>query len=192
MKQAVEHSPEEKSGQFQIHYRELNHADSAEYRRIRLECLQKYPDFFGSTFDEEFHAASVRLAQVPKENSKNSFVCGAFNAEERLVGICGFTAEQRLKTQHRGEIQQLFVDPLYLRQGIGKKLLTLSIQKAFNTTQIEQIILGIVSTNEIAIQLYKLFGFIEYGRLANYFKTGGSYFTQVFFVLHKSKQKQVF
>lgn len=175
-----------------INYRELQYSDSQEYRRIQLECLIKHPNNFGTTYDEEFYSTSLSLESVIKAAAKNSFMFGAFTSENKLIGICGFVAEQKLKVRHRGEIVQLFVDPRYARQGIGKKLLVASIDKAFEDNQTEQIILGVVNANENAINLYKQLGFKEYGKLDNYFKSGSEYSAQVFFVLSKSRIVQVF
>jgi ribosomal protein S18 acetylase RimI-like enzyme len=175
----------------EIFYRELSYSDTHEYRRLRLECLIKFPDYFGTTFDEEFQSVSVRLENIIKEAVKNSFVMGAFAPDERLIGICGLVGERRLKTLHRAEIVQLFVDGNYTRQGIGKKLLWLSIQKAFQDNQTEQLTLGVVNENAIAIHLFKQLGFSEYGRLPNSFRSEAGYSTQVFFSLNKQKLKLV-
>lgn len=170
-------------------YRELNYLDAYEYRRLRLECLLKFPGYFGTTFDEEFQSVSLRLENIIKEAVKNSFVMGAFAPDKRLMAICGVVGEKKLKTLHRGEIAQLFVDEQHARQGIGKKLLQLSIHKAFVDYQIEQLTLGVVSENAVAIHLFKQLGFSEYGRLPNAFRSEAGYSTQVFFTLNKQKLK---
>ena len=168
-----------------IFYRQLTITDCDEYRRIRLECLKQYPDNFGSTYEEELNAQSLKLDNAIKGTDKGNFAMGAFTASNKLIGICGLVRELRLKTRHRGEIVQMYIDPAFARQGIGKTLLQLSIENAFQDTETEQIILSVVYTNDKAVKLYKQLGFIEYGRLENYFKIDTRYFTQLFLCLTK-------
>jgi len=169
-----------------IFYRQLVPGDYTEYRRLRLSCLDQFPDNFGTTYEEEVISQSLKLERAVKFPNNAHFVSGAFSPDEKLIAICGFVSETRLKARHRGEIVQMFVEPEYARQGIGKKLLQLTIDKAFANDQTEQIILSVVYTNEYAVALYKQLGFVEYGRLANYFKTGAIYFTQLFLNLSKN------
>jgi RimJ/RimL family protein N-acetyltransferase len=169
-----------------LFYRQLISNDYNEYRRIRLGSLKEYPNNFGAIYEEELNSKSLKPGSAIKFTNDSNFAFGAFSPEEKMIGICGFVTDLRLKTRHRGEIVHMFVDTEYTGQGIGKKLLQLTIDKAFNNNQTEQIILGVVYTNENAIKLYKQFGFVEYGKLEKYFKTGSQYFTQLFFSLTKS------
>jgi ribosomal protein S18 acetylase RimI-like enzyme len=168
-----------------IFFRQLITTDYDEYRRIRLDSLKQYPDNFGSTYEEEFNSQSSKLDNAIKGTGKGNFAMGAFTDYYKLVGICGLVRDLRLKTRHRGEIVQMYVDPSFAGQGIGKTLLRLTIEKAFHNTEIEQIVLNVVYTNDKAVKLYKQLGFIEYGRLENYFKTGTRYFTQLFLNLSR-------
>lgn len=174
----------------QIIFRQLISTDYDEYKRVRLVSLKQYPDNFGTTYDEELNSKSLKLEEAIKFKGHNNFAFGAFSSEEKIIGICGFVTEPRLKTQHRGEIVHMFVEARYAAQGIGTKILQLVINKAFDNTQIEQIILGVVYTNEKAVKLYKQLGFVEYGRLEKYFKTATQYFTQSFLCLRKEDYNQ--
>ena len=169
----------------EIIYRQLGPADLAEYRRVRISCLEQYPDNFGTTVQEEIEAAVLKLDRSITHADDHNFTLGAFNTGKVLIGICGFLAETRIKTQHRGEVVQMFVDAGYNGQGIGMALLQQVIDKAFGSPLIEQIILSAVYENKNALKLYERAGFIEYGRLGNYFKSGSGYTTQSFFVLNK-------
>lgn len=169
----------------EIFYRLLAPDDLAGYRRIRISCLEQYPDNFGTTPLEEKNAAVLKLNHSITRPDSCNFTMGAFNADNQLIGICGFLAETRQKTKHRGEVVQMFVDPAFKGLGIGRTLLQKVIDQAFGSGQIEQIILSAVFENKKAIKLYEQAGFIEYGRLQNYFKSGTGYTTQSFFVLNK-------
>ena len=167
----------------QILYRQLFATDYTDYKRVRLSCLMQYPDNFGTTYEEEFDAKYLKLEKAIEFADNNNFAFGAFSSEGKMIGICGFIAAIGLKKQHRGEIVQLFVETKYANQGIGRKLLQQVISKAFENKQIEQIVLGVVYTNEKAVKLYEQLGFIDYGRFEKYFKTTTQYFTQLFLCL---------
>ena len=165
--------------------RQLMPTDYDEYKRIWLDCLKQHPGNFGATYEEGLHSKSLKLANAINASDEYNFAFGAFIAGQKLIGLCGLITDPRIKARHRGEIVQVFVDPAYKGQGIGKKLLQLSIDKAFANEETEQIVLSVASANENAIRLYQRFGFAEYGRLENFFKPGTEYFTQSFFYLMK-------
>lgn len=168
-----------------IVYQQLSAADYVEYRRVRLESLRQYPDCFGSTYEEEFHLNSLKLDRSIKEADDYNFAMGAFTQDKKLIGLCGLITDMRVKTRHRSEIIHVFVDRQYGNQGVGKKLLQLTIDKAFHTEETKMIMLGVVHTNNNAVKLYKQLDFTEYGKLEKYFKSGDKYFTQLFLQLSK-------
>jgi RimJ/RimL family protein N-acetyltransferase len=167
-----------------ISYRILQVADLDKYKAIRHRCLKEYPDNFGTTLEEELQSKFPKLEPAIKGIDKDSFTFGAFDGDN-LVGICGFLREPRTKTKHRGEVIQMYVDTAYAGKEIGKALLKHTIDKAFQNPAIEQITLSLVYGNEKAEKLYKQLGFVEYGRLANFFKAGDKYTTQLFMVLNR-------
>jgi RimJ/RimL family protein N-acetyltransferase len=169
----------------QIIFRQLIATDYNDYKSVRLESLKQYPNNFGTTYDEELNSTSLKLDTAIKCADNNNFAFGAFSSAEKLIGICGFVTEPRLKTKHRGEVVHMFVDSKYAGQGIGRALLQLVINKAFDNSQIEQIILSVVYTNKNALNLYKQLRFAEYGRLEKYFKTKDQYYTQSFLCLRR-------
>ena len=130
----------------EIFFRQLVLEDLAAYRRIRIECLEHYPHNFGTTPAEEINSKTLKLDKAITQPDNCNFAIGVFNAHQKLIGICGFLAETREKTKHRGEVVQMFVDPAYKGQGIGKALLQQVTEKAFSSGLIEQIILSAVFT----------------------------------------------
>ncbi|HEY0677975.1 MAG TPA: N-acetyltransferase [Chitinophagaceae bacterium] len=173
-----------------ISYRQLIPSDQNEYNRLRLEGLKNYPQYFGSTFEEESLLISLRLSNAIRAADYCNFAFGAFSEKGGLAGICGFVTDTKIKTKHRGELVQMIVDPEYKGQSIEKILLELIIGKAFSNEQTEQITLVVAAANESAIRLYRQFGFVEYGRLENYYKSGKEYFGQCFFYLQQRQFKQ--
>ena len=165
-----------------IKFRLLDSKDRESYRQIRLESLTNYPEFFGDTYEEEINATTLKFDKALKSSDGNSFLVGAFS-EDILIGICGFIQDGRMKTSHRGDIVQVYVDPSFSGQGIGSELLKITIAKAFENGLIDQILLSVVYINEKAINLYKKHCFAPYGMLENYFRWGEKNWAQLFMVL---------
>lgn len=166
----------------QIIYRLLNSTDRDSYSRIRLECLTNYPDYFGDSYEEEIHAGQSRFEKTFLLSKDHSFLYGAFS-QGILIGISGFIQQKRIKTVHRGELVQVYVDPSFSGQGIGSRLIALTIAKAFDNIFIDQILLSVVLSNDQATKLYQKFGFVLYGVIKNYFKTADHSWTQIFMTL---------
>lgn len=170
-----------------VNFRKLQIEDYEIYRSLRLDCLENFPENFGSSRDEE---AKVLAAKFKKfaSNPASDFLLGAFD-KQNLIGIAGFERAERRKTQHRGEIVQIYVSPNYAGQGIGSSLLQKVIEAAFEIEGVEQIELGVVSNNLQAIRLYEKFGFKIYGVQPNYFKDEGKYWHQKLMQLCKDEYK---
>jgi len=162
--------------------RRLTQTDAKAYRQARLYCLKTYPDNFGSLYEDEVTKEKLFFEECLENISCDSFIFGAWDGEV-CVGLCGFVPEKRRLTKHGGELIQMYVHPNYQRQNIGEKLVIATINEAFKNPEIEQVTLGVVSTNAVAIALYKKMGFIEYGLLKNCFKTANGYAHQQLFQL---------
>ena len=67
----------------------------------------------------------------------------------------------------QGHIGQLGIGVLheFWNMGIGRRLMTAAVRWVEQHREIEIISLNVFSTNERAIQLYRNFGFTEYGRM---------------------------
>jgi len=165
-----------------INFRLLEAKDRESCRQIRLECLTSYPEFFGDTYEEEINAPNLKFDKALRLGDRTSFLMGAFS-EDSLVGICGFIQDGRMKTSHRGELVDVYIDPSFSSHGIGNELLGLTIAKIFENNFIDHVLLSVVNTNEKAINLYKKHGFVQYGILENYFNRGNDSWAQLFMVL---------
>jgi ribosomal protein S18 acetylase RimI-like enzyme len=155
--------------------RELLAADAVSFRRLRLEALQKYPDSFGSTYEVE---AAKPLEYFLERLEKNS-VFGGFDHKE-LVGIIGFYQQSGIKDKHKGFIWGMYVRPPLQGSGLASALLSSVIELA--KTQVEQIQLTVVTTNQRAVRFYKASGFGEYGFEKNALKSDDRYFDELHMV----------
>jgi RimJ/RimL family protein N-acetyltransferase len=167
-------------------YRLLNQADRETYKKLRLECLQNYPENFGTLYAEEMESDSLKFDKILSKSSGPEFLMGAFESDT-IIGICGYIQEKRLKTRHLGEIIQMYVTPSFARKGIAANLLKISLEQAFSDINLEQITLGVVESNLAAIHIYQKAGFKQYGIFPKYYKADGKYETMVFMNIFREK-----
>jgi RimJ/RimL family protein N-acetyltransferase len=167
-----------------MQFRKLGAQDASNYRALRLRCLLEFPDNFGSTLEEESLQPELKFEQILMQNETDSFMIGAF-ADGQMIGLCGFRRETRKKTKHRGEIVQMYVSKEHAGKHIGSALLKTTIAAAFEIPEIGQITLSVVHQNEKANKVYEQMGFSEYGKIANYFKSGERYWDQRFMILYR-------
>lgn len=86
-------------------------------------------------------------------------ICG-----EKVIGISGIDMKSRIE-KHIG-VFGISIAKDFRGEGIGSQLMQLVISEAEkNIPQLEIITLGIFSNNDLAKQMYKKFGFVEYGIL---------------------------
>jgi RimJ/RimL family protein N-acetyltransferase len=160
-----------------IHYRKLLPADSKQYRDVRLDALQKFPENFGSNYETESAKPKLAFEIAIEQQADNNFIIGAFDGE-KLIGICGFAQETGPKIRHRGLIIQMYIRPQYQGKGLGFKLLQTTVDEAFKIPEVEQLALGVISHNVNAAKIYERAGFKEFGMQPNYLKIGDKYLHQ--------------
>lgn len=167
-----------------ITYRKLKPSESADFRRVRLECLRAAPDQFGTLYEDEAAKAKLYFEDLIETDGADVFFFGAFAADD-LVGIAGFVRGERTKTRHRGEIVSMYVNPNFRGARIGENLLRALLKEVFNLEGVEQVHLTAVADNRAALNLYERIGFETFGVQKNYFKLGRRYWDQNFMQLMK-------
>jgi ribosomal protein S18 acetylase RimI-like enzyme len=170
-----------------IIYRKLRPEETAAYREIRLECLKNFPDWFGSVFEEQVNIPKLHGETVIEEQKPESFILGAF-VGDKLVGICGFTKETRIKTKHRAEVTQVYVKPEYQGKKMGEGMIRALAKEAFANPEVEQLELGVETNNPSAIRTYEKVGFTTFGHIKHYFKVGDKYFDEYLMVLYRNSK----
>jgi RimJ/RimL family protein N-acetyltransferase len=157
--------------------RKLEKTDAKEFQRLRLFALQNNSTAFGSSFEEEIKKSLEQFEAFIEPQTQRVF-WGAFQAD-RLIGMVGLGREDGVKTEHKGFIRSMFVDQSARKQGVAAELLNTAISYSLAQMKIEQLTLAVTSTNVEAINLYKKFGFIEYGIEPHALKIEGKYFSEV-------------
>jgi RimJ/RimL family protein N-acetyltransferase len=141
---------------------------SIEYTYINLQGEQK-------TLEEE----QEMLKKFIKGINEHKAVMLLAVVEGNVIGISEVMAGKGASS-HEGTFG-ISVAEEYRGEGIGKLLTRLVLEEAEkNIPQLRIVTLGVFADNEIGIDMYRKFGFIEYGRLPQGFLRKGQYTDHVY------------
>ncbi|EJQ70072.1 hypothetical protein IG7_02745 [Bacillus cereus HuA2-4] len=152
----------------------LTKEDAEKYWDLRLQALQVNPEAFVTTYEEAIRQENPIKRVESNLTATTSCTFGAFNEENHLVGVVTLLTEEREAYKHKGHIVAMYVDTQNRRNGLARKLITNAIQRA-RDIKLEQLTLGVVSTNEPAKKLYESMGFKTYGIEKRAIKVNGVY-----------------
>jgi len=147
-----------------LSYRKLAADEAPQYREIRLECLQAYPDNFGSTFEEQSKLPKLMFEKVLEKQEDDKFVTGVFD-QDKLIGICGFLPFIPHSDQIPSDtavLIQVYVRQKYSGNRIGLGLIQATVTEGFNASAVDKIILEVKADNTSAIRVYEQAGFQTY------------------------------
>jgi ribosomal protein S18 acetylase RimI-like enzyme len=166
----------------------LTEADAEAYQQLRLRALRDEPEAFASSYED---AVDRPLTEVIKRlknegGSPDNFILGAF--DDALVGTVGMYREQGQKLQHKGTIWGVYVAPEARGRGTGRILMRKALAHAATLSGLEQVYLGVATTNTTARQLYLSLGFEVYGIERHAMKLGGRYIDEELMVLWLTPQ----
>ncbi|WP_240795537.1 GNAT family N-acetyltransferase [Aquibacillus halophilus] len=153
--------------------KQLTATDSSAYWEIRLEALQKNPSAFITTYQDALNKVNPVNETAERFANGNNYTYGAY-LKNNLVGVVTMLRQTHPKFKHKAEILAMYVSNEIRGLGIGTKLLDKTIEQA-KLVGIEQLQLGVVSTNIPAIALYKKVGFSIYGTEIRAIKMNDSY-----------------
>jgi len=131
----------------------LNSQDVTAYRNLRLRALKESPTAFGSSYEQEIcFSLSDFAARLQPHNDPANGIFGAFN-HKFLIGMLGFSRENRLKRAHIGSLWSMYVLPEFRNRGIGALLLDTALAHARQLGSLRQIILTVNTNNSVASSL---------------------------------------
>ncbi|WP_223609471.1 GNAT family N-acetyltransferase [Chryseobacterium sp. OSA05B] len=139
-----------------INYRVLLPHESKNYRNIRLESLEKFPESFGDVYQEALQIEKFRMESDIENQTQGRFMAGAFSDDE-LIGICAFVKEENLT----GSIYQMYVKESFQGKNIGLGLIRAVIKETSERFPGITIFLEVTDKNEKAYNLYRKIGFTE-------------------------------
>jgi RimJ/RimL family protein N-acetyltransferase len=156
--------------------------DNVEYifRNVKLEDTEELLDIERSVISEGkyFIVVSEEVEKTPLQEEKERIQSILDNIKETLivvevngvvVGSIQFRSQNRKRLSHTGSVS-MSIRKNYRGMGIGKALLKALLDWAEENPLIEKVSLGVLSTNQRAISLYKQMGFLEEGRLIKEYK----------------------
>ncbi|MFC0189848.1 GNAT family N-acetyltransferase [Fictibacillus aquaticus] len=162
-------------------FRKLTENDVPEVQALRLEALEKYPDAYLTTKEDQLKLTEDEHRERFRNHNNVQFLTGAF-IEGKLVGMMGVMGETREKIKHKATLVAVYVGDQYHGKGIAKKLLVYTLDQAKESGEIEQLQLAVAIENEPAVRLYKNAGFEIYGTEKNALKSGDRYIDEYLMV----------
>ena len=142
-----------------VEVRQLEASDWALYKEIRLRALQDSPDSFCASFDNEA-AFTDEHWQERLGTDGSAYLIAELDGN--VIGlVCGVLPSTN---DAYGNIYQMWVDPEFRGNGVGKVLLARIIHWAMNG-KAPGLELGVTTINEEAVSLYELAGFTTVGEL---------------------------
>lgn len=160
----------------------LNESHAEDYWKLRLEMLKQSPSSFGSSYEEAVNRQNPIETTKERLTTQGISTFGYYTGE-KLVGTVTMVREEAMKMNHKASIYAMYVSPLHRGQGLARRLIEAAIEHAKETEGIEQLLLTVVTTNEIARGLYLSCGFKPYGTEKRALKYNGEYHDEELMVL---------
>ncbi|QTD40676.1 GNAT family N-acetyltransferase [Sporosarcina sp. Te-1] len=114
--------------------------------------------------DQEGFIESTQQCLQEAENDRRFIPVGLY-MNDIAVGFAMYGAFPHEEEQQRVWLDRYLIDERYQHQGLGKHFMHLLLQHIINRYNCSQLFLSVYETNEVAIQLYKKFGFVFNGEL---------------------------
>jgi ribosomal protein S18 acetylase RimI-like enzyme len=160
-----------------LEVRRLEARDVVTYRELRLEGLQRHPEAFGASFEDEVDKPDAWWT----ERLESNVVFGGWIDSSPLLGVAGFRMPAGVKHRHRGELWGMYVRPDARGSGLAVSLAQRVIEHA--RPLVEEICLTVVASNTAAHRLYSAAGFEPYGLARRALKVGNDYYDEVLMAL---------
>lgn len=135
----------------------LTPADQPEWRLVRLEALERFPEAFLTTAEEQrARPASDDRAQLAQGRWRGLFFDG------KLIGIGALIPMAYAAAAHRFEIGALYVSEPYWGTDAAQSFLDALEEEARQKGAL-QLELSVAASNPRAIRFYERNGFVRYG-----------------------------
>lgn len=167
-----------------IIFRELNEADASAYQVLRMKALKEEPHAFTRSYDDECTLSNHDF-EVHITATDNRFTLGVFDGNN-LVACVHFSRPPQSQKRHLGEVTDLYVEPSYRSEDIGKDLLSDCIERATDMPYLAYLDATCSSDSIHAMRLFERAGFEVWGVETNAIHVNGKAVTQ----LHMRKQMQ--
>ncbi len=144
-----------------IRLAQQNDAEAITDIKKEIILLEKTSKFFITSPNELPHDINLEKERI-QESREKSNLFAVYEVEGEVVGFMAFRRYDLSRLHHAGSLG-MGIRNAYTNQGIGTKLLEYLINWAKKQEGLEKICLGVTSSNQRAIHVYKHIGFIEEG-----------------------------
>ena len=146
-------------------FRELEPTDASAYQALRMQALQEEPQAFTRSYDDEC-TLSNRDFEAHITATHNRFTIGVLDGNN-LVACVHFCRSRQSQRRHLGEISELYVEPSYRSEDIGKDLISDCIDRAGELPYLTHIDAICSAASIHARRLFKGAGFAVWGIESN-------------------------
>lgn len=156
--------------------RRLTRDDAAIYRAIRLEGLERHPEAFGASYEDE----AARDLDAFAKRLVGGVIFGGFQAGA-LCGIAGYFVHPEPKVRHKAALVGMYVREGARGAGLAGQLVDRVVGHA--AQHVELLHLTVNTANPVARRLYERRGFTCFGVDPRSLKVGGRYYDEALMVL---------
>lgn len=152
---------------------------------MNIEDAEKYVEWLNNKEVAMYIYADRKVNSVESEkawlenmlkNQEQSFAIVDID-NDKLIGNCSFVKMNNI--DQTATIGIFIGDSNYHSKGYGHEALKLLLNYGFNTLNLNNIDLDVLSFNERAINCYKKVGFKEYGRRHECYFSNGKYYDSI-------------
>ncbi len=140
-----------------VEIRRIKIGEAGLYKQVRLDSLKESPEAFGSTYDESVQRSSESwIKQVDQSATGSDRATFLVFVDRQPVGLAALYRME--KDDKMGELLQVWIAPVYRRQGLALKLMTTVFEWA-KKNNFHSVAAGIMSGNQSAMSFYLNIGF---------------------------------
>lgn len=139
-----------------IETRRLGAADTDAFRAILIQALERHPDAFWSTPEEE---VALPYAEALKR-MEEAYIVGGF-LDGALEGVAVDVRRPFNKLRHKGVLAILYVREEARGTGLADALMERVVGRARG--EAEELLLNVTAGNDRAVRFYRRWGFETYG-----------------------------
>jgi RimJ/RimL family protein N-acetyltransferase len=162
----------------EIILKKLKPEEWAEYKKIRLEALEKEPTAFAMTFEEEVvRGDDIWSTKLDPSDDLLNYKIFACDGDE-VVGMAGIFQNEKTKLKHISNIFGVYLRDSYRGRGIGKAMLDILIKEAKKAPGVTKISLTVNTAQTPAVRSYEKAGFKNVGKVEKEMKVGNTYYDE--------------